>query len=177
MNDEENEDYGEYVWPPQRSSDMSLLNLVIEVIGDYQWLDRHRLAWEVLFEPGLAIEPHYSLVEELYMRSGSFSKPFLDLVVGEVFRPQLGLPTLQETLRGILIELPLDGLEPDGQSIDDSIRADQALELYRGCVWEIAAMFACVLLHVALERTGRPQASCGEPADRAHFIRESVSLF
>lgn len=176
MNNEVNEDYGEYVWPPQRSSDMRLVKLVIEVIGEERLLDTHRPAWELLFEPGLAIEPNHSLVEELYMRSGSFSKPFLDIVVGEVFRPQLGFPILHETLRGILIELPLDCLEPDGQSIDDSIRADQALELYRGCVWEIAAMFACVLLHVALKRSGRPHASCGEPADRAHFIRESVSL-
>jgi hypothetical protein len=168
------DDIGEYVWPPQRSGDSLLVDRVLELIATPTLFQHHYRAWERLNETGLAIEPGCSLLDELYSQSGTFSKPFLDIAVSDIFLPELARPTLSRTLQAILTDFPLSSsLESDEISLDDSIRADQALELYRGCVWEISASFACVLVNESLCLPGRPPASCREPGDRAHFLKEA----
>lgn len=173
----DDDDLGEYIWPPQYPSDISFVQLVVEIIGQRRFFQLHKKAWDRLTEPGLGIEPDKSLLEELYARSGSFSKPFLDIAVREIFIAHLDSSNLQETVESVLFDRQVSAIEHGHESLDDQIRSDQALELYCACVCEITTMFACVLLHAALNDSRRAPASSSEPFDRAVYIRESLKKF
>ena len=175
----------ECVWPPEVTSNKALVSRVIEVITETPHL--HRAAWHVVSQvTGRGIDPNFTLLGELRDKSGLMSQPFIDEAVSRLFEdPDLiGSPQLGVEIASILGS---DNPEPDDRSPsssidydeedirDDALKDRRALELFKGCVWELAAMF-CVHL-ISIRRTpdplSRPTSSCYEPTDRAHFILAS----
>ena len=151
--DSEDENW-ESVWPPECTGDGVLVKACIEAIRDNPGL--HAQAWNTISNcRGLGIHEDKTLLEELYTKSGAMVKPFFDEAIARLFQT---FPFKTDEVETIL--LPID---------DD----DVAVELYRGCVWEVTAIVAACILSLV-----RPRGTAGEriplspyePIERAHFI-------
>jgi hypothetical protein len=104
---------------------------------------------------GLGIHDNKTLLGELYEKSGSMVKPFIDEAIERLFKP---LPFNVDQIETVL--LPID-------------EEDVAIQLYRGCVWELTAIAAACIVCIATENTTevkRAPLSSYEPVERAQFI-------
>lgn len=169
----------ECIWPPEVTEDMALVKIVVGILKDPSFHASHERAWAALNLPDLGIQPGLTLIEELQEKSGTMVQPFIDLAVDNLFSPLvLGSRSLGEEAETVLLgNHEADEFESSSLSEDDlleaSLRDKRCLDLYRGCVWELCAMFTAHLLAIArgVECDDRIQASTYEPADRAMFIR------
>lgn len=149
----EGDESWEAVWPPEPCDDPQLIHKAVAVIRRHPAM--HAKAWALMTETrGIGIEPDSTLLDELYSKSGAMVKPFIDQAIDRCFN----LPVDSDQLEDIL-------------SIHDDDIEDRALELYTGCVWELTAMLASCIIHLATGST--LHASCYAPSERATYILAS----
>jgi hypothetical protein len=147
----------EGVWPPEVSDDAQLIEKCVDIIKENECL--HTEAWNLMNEKTLhSIHPNLSFIEELYLKSGKMVKPFIDEAYSRLFQ----LPVVSfSDLEAVLLD---ESCDPD---------EDIAYALYRGCVWELTAIFACCIIYMRTNRTGELPASCFDPINRSQFLRNS----
>ena len=147
--DDEDESW-EAVWPPEPADNPELIRKAVAIVRDNPSM--HVKAWSLVTEsPGLGIDPGLTLLAELYKKSGSMVKSFIDQAIQRCFI----IPIDADYLEDILLNY-----EEDSE--------DRVLELYTGCVWELTAMLASCIIHLVANQP--LHASCFAPSERADFI-------
>jgi hypothetical protein len=147
---ENDEESWEAVWPPEPPDDPVLIRKAIASIRANP--DLHADAWKLVTEGrGLGTNPDLTLLDELYVKSGSVVKSFIDQAIERCFT----FPIDPDHLENIL--------EPFEEESDDC-----ALDLYTGCVWELTAMLSSCIIH--LSSHSELYASCYAPVERSSSI-------
>jgi hypothetical protein len=154
----------ELVWPPCIDGDQLLVSAVVSIVGDQRLFGSHNEALERLNRPSTGIDGECSLVDELRRKSGKVSEPFIEEAL-KVFDAR-GTADLAITLSHILLSTHV----PSSDGTDETEHEIRSIELYMGCVWEIAAMFACELVSILRADAIPPPSSCLTPVDRARYI-------
>jgi hypothetical protein len=150
----------EAIWPPEITDDDQLVLQCTDVLRKHQGL-QHR-AWILMSsKKQLGVYPDLTLLEEVYEKSGAMVRPFID-----------------EVVKGFFSNVDRQAIDSDGiESVlldPDCDPQDQAMEVYKGCLWELTAILASCIIHI---KTGKSlHASCYSPIERASYIKTYSSM-
>ncbi len=173
--DQSGDESWETIWPPVAEQDTALLSAVVQLTADPHLFALHVKAWKNVHTVDTPPDT-LSLLKELRQKSGTVTQPFIDEALSQL-DSCIGTTNMSKILDPILIHPSI----PTEDGTDETEHEIRAMELFRGCVWELVAMFACELVALSEspteEHPARPPSSCLDPMIRSQFLRKHLVAY